>query len=222
MEKDLTYAHNDTSTVEKHSPTAQFNLPKTGADLEKIRAAAFAREIPVCDGETLNFLGTLLYALKPKRILELGTAIGAFSAYASQICPEAHITTVERKADFYEEAGKNFAALGLESRITRVLGDAGEVIQTLAGEFDFIFMDCAKVQYIKYLPTLKKLLKKGGVLVADDVLLFGYVSGEVEVPKKRKMLVEHVREYIAAATADGELHTTVLNVGDGVAISVKL
>ena len=78
------------------------------------------------------------------------------------------------------------------------------------------------MQYVKYLPHLKKLLNKGGVLAADDVLLFGYVTGEEEVPKKRKMLVEHVKEYITAVTNDCELQTTILNLGNGVALSVKL
>ncbi len=78
------------------------------------------------------------------------------------------------------------------------------------------------MQYVKYLPTLKKLLKKGGALFADDVLLFGYVTGEEEVPKKRKMLVEHIKEYISAVTDDCELQTTVVNIGNGVALSVKI
>ena len=82
-------------------------------------------------------------------------------------------------------------------------------------------MDCAKVQYIKYLPRLKELMNTGGVLIADDVLLFGYVTGEEEVPKKRKMLVEHIKEYISAVTNDDELYTTILDVGNGIAMSVK-
>ena len=103
------------------------------------------------------------------------------------------------------------------------MGDAGEEILKLPEDkFDFIFLDCAKVQYIKYLPRLKKLLKKGGVLVADDILLFGYITGEEEVPKKRKMLVEHIKEYVSAVTNDCELFTTILDIGNGVAVSTKI
>ena len=77
------------------------------------------------------------------------------------------------------------------------------------------------MQYIKLLPQLKRVLKKGGVLIADDVLLYGWVNGEVPAPKKRKMLVEHIREYIAAVTEDEQLSTSILDVGDGLAMSVK-
>jgi predicted O-methyltransferase YrrM len=77
------------------------------------------------------------------------------------------------------------------------------------------------VQYIKYLPRLKQLLKKGGVLLADDVLLYGWVNGEVPAPAKRRMLVTHVREYINAVTSDNDLFTCIVDVGDGIALSIK-
>ena len=131
------------------------------------------------------------------------------------------MTTIERDLDFYNRAKQNFENAGLSDRVNPILGDVGEVLNKLDGRYDFIFMDCAKVQYIKYLPRLKELMNTGGVLIADDVLLFGYVTGEEEVPKKRKMLVEHIKEYISAVTNDDELYTTILDVGNGIAMSVK-
>ena len=219
---EFSYAHKNTENGERTTRTAQFNKPRISEEIQKIRELAFANEIPVSNGETLNFLVTVLSAVKPKNILELGTAVGVSGAVILQTCPAAKLTTVERDKGFYESAAHNFNALGLADRVTSVLGDAGEVIGNLKEEYDFIFLDCAKVQYIKYLPRLKELLKKGGVLVADDVLLFGYVTGEEEVPKKRKMLIEHIKEYVQAATHDNELQTTVFDIGDGVALSVKL
>ena len=219
---EFSYAHKNTENGERTTRTAQFNKPRISEEIQKIRELAFANEIPVSNGETLNFLVTVLSAVKPKNILELGTAVGVSGAVMLQTCPAAKLTTVERDKGFYESATHNFDALGLADRVTAVLGDAGEVIGNLKEEYDFIFLDCAKVQYVKYLPRLKELLKKGGVLVADDVLLFGYVTGEEEVPKKRKMLVEHIKEYVQAATHDNELQTTVFDIGDGVALSVKL
>lgn len=107
-------------------------------------------------------------------------------------------------------------------RVNAINGDAGEVLGMLDGAYDFIFMDCAKVQYIKYLPKLKKLLKRGGVLLADDILLFGWLTGETEVPQKRKMLFKHICEYVQAVTNDPELCTSIINTGDGLAMSVKI
>lgn len=219
---EFSYAHKNTGLGERSTATAQFNKPRVNPLIAAVREKAFKAEIPVSDDETLNFLITLLSALKPRKILELGTAVGVSGAVMLENCAGAHLTTVERDENFYNAAKENFAAFGLSDRVTLIHGDAGETIENLGGEYDFIFLDCAKVQYIKYLPRLKKLLKRGGALVADDVLLYGYVTGETETPKKRRMLVEHIREYIAAVTNDGELATTVLDTGNGVALSVKL
>ncbi len=221
--QNFSYAHKNTRDGERTTPTAQFNKPKISDSLAQIRSQACDREIPVSDDETLCFLQTVLSAVQPKHILELGTAVGVSGAAMLDICRTAHLTTVERDQGFYNEAQTNFAGLGLCDRVTQILGDAGEVINTLSeNSFDFIFMDCAKVQYVKYLPRLKRLLKRGGTLIADDILLFGYVTGEEEVPPKRKMLVEHIKEYITAVTNDCELQTTIINIGNGVALSVKL
>ena len=218
----FSYAHKNTSGGERKSATAQFNKPRLTVQIQGLRNSAFEREIPVSDDETLNFLQSLLKIKQPQNILELGTAVGLSAAVMLNMCPNAHVTTIERDENFYTEALKNFNTLGISQSVTAIFGDAGEEIQKLDTKFDFIFLDCAKVQYVKYLPRLKQLLNKGGVLAADDVLLFGYVTGEEKVPKKRKMLVEHVKEYITAVTNDSELQTTILNLGNGVALSVKL
>lgn len=218
----FSYAHKDTQKGERETATAVFNRPNISSEIKKIRERAFAREIPVSDDETLNFLCTVIRATKPKNILELGTAVGVSGAAMLDCCENARLITVERDENFYNEARANFKELGIDNRVNAVLGDAGGIIEELDEEFDFIFLDCAKVQYIKYLPRLKRLLKKGGTLFADDVLLFGYVTGETPVPPKRKMLASHVREYIDAVICDEELQTSILNVGNGVALSVKL
>ena len=217
----FTHAHNDTSAGERETPTAQFNKPRLPAEIVKLRQSAFSRGIPTADDETLNFLITLLSAVRPVNILELGSAIGISGSVMLKICPNAHLTTVERDENFYGEAVKNLSALGFTNRVTAILGDAGEVIQKLDGSYDFIFLDCAKVQYVKYLPRLKQLLDTGGILLADDVLLYGWLTGETPVPPKRKMLAQHVKEYIDAVENDEELATTIINAGDGLALSVK-
>ena len=215
------YAHKDTSEVERPTSTAQFNNIILPEEVEKLRLAACEREIPVSDRETLTFLLTLLSALQPQRILEVGTAVGVSAAAMLSVCKNAHITTIEKREEFALEAGENFKKFNVSPQITQITGDAGDKLKTLEGPFDFIFLDSAKVQYVKYLPHLKRLLKPRGVLLADDILLFGYVTGETPVPPKRKMLVEHIKEYISAVTTDPELTTTIINIGNGLALSVK-
>ena len=213
--QEFSYAHRNTSSKDR------WNIPQLAPELAAARESAFSREIPVAADDTLCFVLAQAAAIKPRRILELGTAVGITSAALALACPHAHITTVEREQKFYDEAVQNFNSLGISPRVCAILGDAGEVISTLSGQFDMIFLDCAKVQYVKYLPRLKELLSFGGVLLADDVLLYGWASGEAEVPKKRKMLAQHIEEYLSAVTADGELVTAVVKVGDGMAVSVK-
>ena len=217
----FTYAHNDTSVGERKTPTAQFNIPHIAQSISDMRLNAFERGIPTADDETLNFLVTLLSAIQPENILELGTAVGISGCVMLDVCKYARLTTVERDENFHKEAWANFASLGFSDRVTQVLGDAGGAIEKLNGQYDFIFLDCAKVQYVKYLPRLKALLKTGGILLADDVLLYGWITGENPVPPKRKMLAAHIKEYVDAVTRDEGLTTSIINAGDGLALSVK-
>lgn len=200
---------------------ARWNAPRIPESLQAVRSRAFGREIPISGDETLSFLMAQAAAVKPSGILELGTAVGVTSAAMLLACPAAQLTTVERDHAFFEEAAETYRMCGLQGRVRAIEGDAGQVIEALHGPFDMIFLDCAKVQYVKYLPRLKQLLSVGGVLIADDVLLYGWASGEAEVPKKRRMLAKHIEEYLVAVTSDPELLTSVIKVGDGIALSVK-
>lgn len=184
------------------------------------RAEALARGIPVADDETLQFLLLTLAMTKPNRILEIGTAVGLSGVATLLACPNAKLTTIELEEERYVEAKKNFADFGVAERVTAHLGDAGEILAMMDGQFDFVFLDGPKAQYERYLFDLKRLLKKGGILFSDDVLLFGWVSGEEETPQKRRSIVEKIRSYLDVLTADKDFLTSVLNVGDGVALSV--
>ena len=184
------------------------------------RADALARGIPVADDETLNFLLLTLAAFKPTRILEIGTAVGLSSVAMLQACPTARLTTMELEEDRYEEAKRNFADFGVAERVNAYLGDAGEILAMMDGEFDFVFLDGPKAQYEKYLFDLKRLMKKGAILFADDVLLYGWVSGVEPTPQKRHSIVDKIRSYLDTVTKDKDFITSVLDVGDGVALSV--
>ncbi|MBR4943534.1 MAG: O-methyltransferase [Clostridia bacterium] len=184
------------------------------------RADALSRGIPVADDETLNFLLLMLRATNPKRILEIGTAVGLSSVAMLLECPSARLTTMELEEERYLEAKKNFMEFGVADRVTAYLGDAGEILTMMDGEYDFVFLDGPKAQYEKYLFDLKRLMRKDAILFADDVLLFGWVSGEEPTPQKRQSIVEKIRSYLDVVTADKDFVTSVLNVGDGVALSV--
>lgn len=185
-----------------------------------LRADALKRGIPVADDETLNCLLLMLSAARPKQILEIGTAVGLSAAAMLKCLPEAFVTTIESEEERYAEAKRNFSDLGVSDRVTAYLGDAGEILTMMNGRFDFIFLDGPKAQYEKYLFDLKRLMNKGGVLFADDVLLYGWVSGEEPTPWKRHSIVDKIRGYLNAVTADKDFITSVLDVGDGVAVSV--
>ena len=184
------------------------------------RKDALSRGIPVADDETLQFLLLTLAMSKPQRILEIGTAVGLSSVAMLLACPEAKLTTMELEEERYIEAKENFAYFGVTDRVTAHLGDAGEILAMMDGEFDFVFLDGPKAQYEKYLFDLKRLMKKGGILFADDVLLYGWVSGEEPTPQKRHSIVDKIRSYLHTVTEDKDFITSVLNVGDGVALSV--
>ena len=198
------------------------SLVKLNVDAESIarRKDALSRGIPVADDETLNFLLLTLAMTKPQRILEIGTAVGLSSVAMLLACPNAKLTTMELEEERYVEAKENFAYFGVRDRVTAHLGDAGEILAMMDGEFDFVFLDGPKAQYEKYLFDLKRLMKKGAVLFADDVLLYGWVSGEEPTPQKRHSIVDKIRSYLQTVTEDKDFITSVLNVGDGVALSV--
>lgn len=186
------------------------------------RQEALARGIPVADDETLNFLLLILEAIKPKRILEIGTAVGLSASAMLLASPTARITTIELEEDRYLEAKKNFSELGVSDRVTAHLGDAGEILAMMDGQFDLVFLDGPKAQYEKYLFDLKRLMKKGATLFADDVLLYGWVSGVEPTPQKRHSIVDKIRSYLDTVTDDKDFITSVLDVGDGVALSVYI
>ena len=198
------------------------SLVKLNID-ERLRASrkqALLDGVPVADDETLQFLLVTLATANPKRILEIGTAVGLSGVAMLQACPNARLTTIELEEERHLQALRNFSDFGVVERVTAYLGDAGEILAMMDGEYDFVFLDGPKAQYEKYLFDLKRLMKEGAILFSDDVLLFGWVSGEEETPQKRRSIVEKIRSYLQTLTADKDFITSVLYVGDGVALSV--
>ncbi len=200
--------------------TASLVKPNIDKRLAARRAEALARGIPVADEETLNFLLLTLEMYQPKRILEIGTAVGLSCIAMLQTLPDAKLTTIELEEERYQEAKQNFTDFAVDGRVNAYLGDAGEILAMMNGQFDFVFLDGPKAQYEKYLFDLKRLMKKGAVLFSDDVLLYGWVSGVEPTPQKRRSIVEKIRSYLEVLTNDTDFRTSVLDIGDGVALSV--
>lgn len=188
--------------------------------LQQKREDALSRGIPVADNETLQFLLVTLAMKKPLSILEIGSAVGLSGVAMLQACPHARLTTMELEEERYLEAKENFASFGVADRVNAYLGDAGEILAMMDGKYDFVFLDGPKAQYEKYLFDLKRLMKENAVLFADDVLLYGWVSGEEPTPQKRHSIVDKIRSYLHTITNDKDFTTSVVNVGDGVALSV--
>ena len=177
---------------------------------------------PSCEDDTLNYLLYTVKTLNPTRILEIGTAEGLSGSAMLFAAENAKLTTIELDEDRYFKAKKNFADLGLSDRVDVILGDAGEIIEYLNGVYDLIFLDGPKAQYVNYLPRLKQLIRKVGVNFDDDVLLYGWVDCREETPHKRRSIVEKLKMYLEAVSSDEQLITSVLDIGEGVAVSVKI
>ncbi|MBQ8406358.1 MAG: O-methyltransferase [Clostridia bacterium] len=198
------------------------SLVKLNVDerLKKAREDALSRGVPVCEDETLQLLLLTVQMSKAERVLEIGTAVGLSASALLLSNEKMRVTTIELEEERYLEAKENFEKFGVADRVAAYLGDAGEIRAMMSGEFDFVFMDGPKAQYEKYLFDVKRLLKQGGVIFADDVLLFGWVDGKEETPQKRRSIVEKIRSYLDVVTSDKQLLTSVLDVGDGVALSI--
>ena len=191
--------------------------------LDNIEREAKADAVPIIRKEMQNFLKLLLAMAKPKRILEVGTAVGFSAILMAEYDPvDCEIVTIENYEKRIPLARENFRRAGKEKQITLLEGDAAEILPTLAGPFDFIFMDAAKGQYIHFLPEVFRLLAVGGVLVSDNVLQDGdIIESHYAVTRRNRTIYKRMREYLYELTHRKDLVTAVLPVGDGVTVSTK-
>ena len=194
-----------------------------GAFCDQIAKTARTGRVPIIRKETANFLQAMVAAKQPKRILEVGTAVGYSALLMAQVMPEGtDIITIEKYEPRIPVARRHFDETGLSDRITLLEGDAGEILKELDGSFDFIFMDAAKGQYIHWLPDILRLLSTGGVLFSDNVLQDGdIIESRFAVERRNRTIHARMREYLYTLTHMPEFQTSVVPIGDGVALSVK-
>ncbi len=188
-----------------------------------IEKEAIADEVPIIRKEMGNLLKVLLQLVQPERILEVGTAVGYSSILMSENMPQnCKITTIENYDKRIPVAKNNFKRAGKENVITLIEGDALEVLKTLDGPYDFIFMDAAKGQYINYLPDIKRVLRKGGLLISDNILQEGeIVESRYAVTRRNRTIHARIREYVYELTHSEDFVTSIVPIGDGITLSVK-
>ena len=191
--------------------------------LETIEKEALDTFVPIIRKEMQAFLKVLLAIKKPKRILEVGTAVGFSAILMSEYAPEeCKITTIENYEKRIPIARANFERAGKSEKITLIEGDAMEVLKTLEGPYDFIFMDAAKGQYIAYLPEILRILEDGGVLISDNVLQEGeIIESRFAVERRDRTIHSRMREYLYTLKHHEQLETSIIPLGDGVAMSIK-
>ena len=193
------------------------------AVIEAIEQEALRDRVPIIRKEMQSFLKVLLMIKRPMRILEVGAAVGFSSILMSEYIPEGgHITTIENYDKRIPIARANFKRAGKEEQIDLIEGDALEVMHGLEGPYDLIFVDAAKGQYIHYLPEVIRLLGTDGVLVSDNVLQEGdIIESRFAVERRNRTIHSRMREYLYELKHHDQLQTSIIPLGDGVALSVK-
>ncbi len=180
---------------------------------------------PIIRPEVADLMRVLLSTIKPTNILEIGTAVGYSSILMSEyLQPDGYITTLERFPYMIGKAKKNIKRAELEDVITLIEGDAADTLKTLKDEeYDVVFMDCAKGQYINFLEDCIRVLKPGGLLITDNVLHKGSVAkSRYLIERKQRTIHSRLREYLWTIMHSDNLRSTVLPVGDGLSLSYKL
>ena len=188
-------------------------------ELNKIKEKALENHIPIIMDDTLEVIAKVLTEKKPKRILEIGTAVG-YSAmcFSKYLAEDGLIDTIERDEKRIEEAKQNFKKVEVENKINLYEGDAVEILPTLNEKYDVVFIDAAKGKYPFFLKEALRMLKQDGIIFADNILYKGYVMSDYNKHKQRTA-VRNLREYIKETTENPNLETEILEVGDGLAIS---
>lgn len=194
------------------------------AVLDQIEREALESYVPIIRKDMQSFLKLLLTVQKPMRILEVGTAVGFSAILMAEYAPEGcQVVTIENYDKRIPIAKQNFERAGKSDQITLLEGDATEVLKTLEEPFDMIFMDAAKGQYINFMSDVLRLLKKDGVLVSDNVLQDGdIIESHFIVERRNRTIYKRMREYLYELTHRDDLVTSVLPVGDGITVSVKV
>lgn len=188
-------------------------------ELKKVKEKALENHIPILMDDTLEKIEEILQEEKPKRILEIGTAVGySASMFAKSTDEDCTIDTIEIDEERAKEAEENIKKIGVAERINIMIGNAVDILPTLTNAYDIVFIDAAKGKYPIFLENAIRLIKDGGIILADNILYKGYVMSDYNAHKQRTA-VRHLREYIKEITENDKCESEILEIGDGLAIT---
>lgn len=192
------------------------------AQLDKMLSFARENYIPVMLDDTKKLLQQLTTDNQPKKILEIGTAIGYSGIVMLTSSPNAQLNTIEMDEKSAEMARQNFIQAGVYDRVNLFVGDAKEIVTQLTGKYDFIFLDGPKGQYDSFLPYLIDVLEVGGLLVCDNVLYKGLVEHVPEHRHKHITIARNLNKFLDDLNNDSRFTTRLHRVGDGVTVSRRI
>lgn len=187
-------------------------------EFQIVKERALENHVPIIMDDTLEVVKNILEKEKPTRILEIGTAVGYSASCFVKYAPEVIVDTIELDEVRANEAIENVKKIGVDKNINIMIGNAVEILPTLSGEYDLVFIDAAKSKYSIFLSEGIRLIRNGGIILADNVLYKGYVMSDYNKHKQRTA-VRHLREYIKEVTENPNLETEILEVGDGLAVT---
>ena len=188
-------------------------------ELKIVKEKALENHIPIIMDDTLEKIEEILKEEKPKRILEIGTAVGySATMFAKDTDEDCIIDTIEIDEERAKEAKENIEKIGVANRINIIVGNAVDILPTISQEYDIVFIDAAKGKYPVFLENAIRLIKNDGLILADNILYKGYVMSDYNKHKQRTA-VRHLREYIQEITENEKLESEILEIGDGLAIT---
>lgn len=191
--------------------------------IKKLESYADIHHIPIMDQQSMDLFLTLLKLKKPKKLLEIGTAIGYSAIRIAQTLPECLIVSIDRNGELLEVAKSFISEAGLSKQIKLVHGEATRQADNLKNDcpYDALFIDAAKGQYRHFFDVFSRMVAQEGLVVSDNILFRGMVAGDEEVPKRFQSIVKRLREYNHYLAEHPDFDTTFLPIGDGLAVSVK-
>lgn len=182
---------------------------------------ALENKVPIIEVEVKKFLEILVMLKKPKRILEIGTAIGYSSIVMNRAYPYSKITTIEIDEKNFLKAKEFIKKSGLNKNIDIIFADANDALDFIKNDYDMIFMDAAKGQYINFFEKSICRLKKDGILVSDNILFRGLVAKEKNNVRRKNTIVKRLKEFLKMITNSEDFFVTIVPIDDGMAICYK-